>query len=68
MKKSLVYKGYQGSVDYCPKDKILYGKLDFITALVNYEAETLEQLEKAFRDAVDDYLETCATLAYKAET
>jgi predicted HicB family RNase H-like nuclease len=34
---------------------------------VNYEAETIKQLEDAFHDAVDDYLETCALLGYEAE-
>ena len=63
----LKYKGHCGSIAFSKKDQVFFGKLENISALVNYEAETLEQLEKAFRDAVDDYLETCATLAYKAE-
>ena len=68
MKEMLEYKGYYGSINCSLKDNILYGKLEYITALVNYEAETIEQLKEAFQEAVDDYLETCATLAYKAET
>lgn len=49
------YRAYQGSVtDHC-----LHGKIEFISDLVNYEAETVEQLEKEFKLAVDCYLETC---------
>lgn len=67
MKEMLEYKGYYGSINCSLKDNILYGKLEYITALVNYEAETIEQLKEAFQEAVDDYLETCASLGYEAE-
>ena len=57
--KVLKYKNYIGSVEYDLTDKFLFGKILFIDDLVTYEGNTIEDLEKAFHDMVDDYLETC---------
>ena len=57
--KVLKYKNYTGSVEYDLTDKFLFGKILFIDDLVTYEGNTVEELEKAFHDMVDDYLETC---------
>lgn len=52
----LEYKGYYGTAEYSAEDHCLYGKLAYIRDLVNYEATTVKNLEKAFKEAVDDYL------------
>jgi len=57
--KVLNHKGYIGTVDFSLKDNILYGKIIGIDDLVNYEAENLSQLKKAFTEAVEDYLDSC---------
>lgn len=57
--KTLIYKGYIGSIEASIEDNCLYGKLLFIKPLVSYEGDTVAQLEEHFREAVDDYLETC---------
>ena len=53
------YKGFLGSIEISKEDKVLYGKLLHINGLVTYEAESYSELEKAFREAVDDYLTDC---------
>ena len=53
--KMLEYKGYLGSVEAAIEDGVLFGKLEFISALVNYEGETVKALQAAFEEAVDDY-------------
>lgn len=58
----LQYRGYSGSVDASVEDGVVYGKLLFIDDLVTYEADTERGIGQAFREAVDDYLETCAVL------
>ena len=55
----LEYSGYVGSVEYSAEDHCLYGKLEYIRDLVNYEAKTVEELEFEFKAAVDDYLLIC---------
>jgi len=58
----LKHKGYLGSVDISFEDNCLHGKLLYIRDTVTYEAPDPAKLEEAFREAVEDYLETCAEL------
>lgn len=60
MKDMMSYKGYFGSVHFCEDDETLHGKVEFIRSLVTYEGKTAATLKKAFREAVDDYLDLCA--------
>lgn len=59
MKDMLKYKGYYGSIHFDENDLILYGKVEFIKALVNYEGESAADLKMAFEEAIDDYLIMC---------
>ena len=68
MKDTMTYKGYFGSVHYNDDDKIFYGKLEFIRALVSYEGTDVVSLRTAFEEAVDDYLELCEEAGKKPET
>lgn len=68
MDKLLKYRGYYGSIEASTEDNCLFGKLQFIRALVSYEGETVAELEAAFREAVDDYLATCDQLGDPPET
>lgn len=61
MKDMMSYKGYYGSVHFDDEELIFYGKIEFIRAVVTYEATHAKALRKAFEEAVDDYLETCRT-------
>lgn len=55
----MTYRNYYGSYHLDAEEQIFYGKLEFIKALVTYEASNAENLQKAFSEAVDDYLTTC---------
>lgn len=57
--KLLKYKNYFGSVDIDTENNFLFGKVEFIRALITYEAEDVASLVRAFHQAVDDYLELC---------
>lgn len=59
MKSILEYKGYLGSAEVSLEDNILHGKLMYIRDVVNYAADTPQELYSAFQDAVDDYIQTC---------
>ena len=64
----LTYKGYKGSVMYSSPDNVFHGKLQGTRALVSYEGDSVEELQAAFEEAVDDYLELCETIGQTAET
>jgi predicted HicB family RNase H-like nuclease len=53
------YKDYFGSVHYNDDDRVFYGKVEFIRALVSYEGTDVVSLRKAFEEAVDDYVGMC---------
>lgn len=55
----LSYKGFLGSVNFSVEDNVLYGKIEGIDVLVNYEGESVAELVEAFHQAVDDYLAYC---------
>lgn len=67
MNTLLQHRGYYGSIEVSPEDNCLFGKLQFIRALVSYEGETVAGLTESFRAAVNDYLETCASLGQTPE-
>ena len=53
------YKGYYGSVEASVEDGCLFGKLEFVGPLINYEGATVQEMEAAFHEAVDDYMQSC---------
>ncbi|MGE0501407.1 MAG: type II toxin-antitoxin system HicB family antitoxin [Rhizobiaceae bacterium] len=54
-----LYKGYSGSIEFDDEDMVFHGRVLGIRDIVTFEAETAEELVKAFRDSVDDYLDFC---------
>lgn len=67
MKDMIKHKGYFGSVHYNAEDRVFYGKIEFIRSLVSYEGRDADSLEAAFKEAVEDYLATCAELGREPE-
>ena len=59
MKNMMKSKSYYGSVHYSDEDRIFHGKIEFIRSLVNYEGSDVENLRRAFQEAVEDYLDLC---------
>jgi predicted HicB family RNase H-like nuclease len=58
----LKYKGYEGTAEIDMSRNLCRGKILFIKDLVTYQAETPADLERQFREAIDDYRETCKDL------
>jgi len=62
MKNVLEHKGYTGTVEFSAADEIFFGKINGVRDVVTFEADSVVKLKKAFREAVDDYIDTCAQL------
>jgi predicted HicB family RNase H-like nuclease len=56
MKNAMTYKGYAARIEFDAEDRI------FFRGIVTFHGETVDELEAAFKEAVDHYLETCAKL------
>ena len=59
MNLDLEYKGFTTHIKWSEPDKCYYGKIENISDLVLFEGETIEECEKDFYDAVDDYIDFC---------
>lgn len=53
------YNGYSGSCAVSVDDNCLHGRILFINDLITYEGNTVSELHKAFKLAVDDYIYYC---------
>jgi predicted HicB family RNase H-like nuclease len=51
------YKGYEARVEYSEEDGCFVGHLDGIQDVVGFHGQSVDEVRKGFRDAVDDYLE-----------
>jgi|ERR1700722_8753311 len=61
------YKGYMGHVVYDDESKIFYGEVVGLKDVITFQGTTVNSLEKAFRDSVDDYLLWCKERDEKPE-
>jgi len=53
------YKGYIGKVEFDDEAGVFHGELIGIRDVVTFEGDSVDELRRAFRDSVDDYLEFC---------
>ncbi len=59
MRDVLRHKDLIGSVHFSAKDDCFFGKLEGVEDLVTFEGRDVTELKRAFRQAVEDYLELC---------
>jgi predicted HicB family RNase H-like nuclease len=55
------YKGYVGQVVYDDQAKIFHGDVIGLKDVVTFQGQSVQELEQAFKDSIDDYLEFCAS-------
>jgi predicted HicB family RNase H-like nuclease len=53
------YKGYLGEVTYDSDAKIFHGEVLGLKDVITFQGTTVGELEKAFKDSVDDYVSWC---------
>lgn len=53
------YKGYTGHVEYDDEAKIFHGEVLGIKDVVTFQGTTVDEIEQAFKDSIDDYLVFC---------
>lgn len=59
---SIEYKDFIGSVRYSSEDEVFHGKIEGVNDLITFEGKSVDELKKAFKSAVNDYLDLCKTL------
>jgi predicted HicB family RNase H-like nuclease len=58
----MTYRGYAARIEFDAEDEIFTGRIAGIRDVVGFHAETVAGLKRAFHEAVDDYVATCAKL------
>lgn len=56
----LNYRGYTGRAEFDDEAGIFHGEVLDLRDVITFQGTSVEGLEQAFRDSVDDYLEFCA--------
>ena len=62
MMNTMTHEDYLARVEYDDKNGIFTGHIAGLRDGVGFHADTVEGLREAFREAVEDYLETCAKI------
>jgi predicted HicB family RNase H-like nuclease len=53
------YKGYTGDVEYDAEARIFHGDVLDTRDVITFEGSSVDEIEQAFHDSVDDYLAWC---------
>jgi predicted HicB family RNase H-like nuclease len=55
----LEYKGYTGYAEYDGSARTFHGEVLDTRDVITFQGTTVKEVEGAFRDSIDDYLEFC---------
>ena len=55
----LNYKGYRGRVEFDDEADLFHGEVLDLKDVITFQGKSVEELEHAFRDSIDDYLAFC---------
>lgn len=67
MSNIMTYKGFSARIEFDDDDGIFFGKIAGIDDTVGFHADAVVGLREAFREAVDDYIETCKRIGKAPE-
>lgn len=56
----MTYKGYSGHVSYDDEAKLFHGEVLDTKDVITFQWQSVDEIETAFKDSVDDYLDFCA--------
>ena len=60
MNNIMKYKGYWAEIRYSDEDECFCGVIERLKdSSISFEGETVKELKKDFKDAIDSYLELC---------
>ena len=64
---TMTHRGYAARIEYSDEDECFVGHIAGIQDIIGFHASTVEELRHAFRESVDDYLETCEKIGRKPQ-
>lgn len=68
MSNIMKYKGYWAEIKYSDEDECFCGKIEGLkNDLIFFEGDTVRELKRDFKNAIDHYLQSCKELGDKPE-
>lgn len=67
MNNLMNYKGFTAKVEFSADDNVFVGRLIGIDDIVMFEAETVDELKRAFEEAVNFHIEVCERTGKKSK-
>ena len=61
------YKGYKAKIDFDEDDNMLRGEVIGLRDFIIFEGKSIDEIQKSFHTAVDDYLEYCKSRGEKPD-
>ena len=55
----LKHKGYTGYVEYDDEAKLFHGEVVDTKDVITFQGRSVDEIEKAFRESIEDYLDFC---------
>ncbi len=59
MSDLLKYKGYEAAIEFDAEDRLFFGKVLHVDSLLMFHGQSVDELEKAFHEVIDEYLAYC---------
>ena len=56
------YKGYEASIEYDDEDRLFFGRVININDIIIFDGLSVDELEQAFHQVIDEYLADCQAL------
>jgi len=63
----MTYKGYTGEAQWDEDASFFHGDVLYLRDVVTFQGRTTGEINQAFRDSVDDYLQWCEELGQAPE-
>lgn len=61
------YKGYLGNVIYDDEARLFHGEVVGLRDVITFQGTSVQELERAFKDSVNDYIAWCKERGEKPE-
>ena len=61
------YKGYHGQINYDEEAKLFHGEVVGLRDVITFQGTSVDELEQAFKDSIDEYLDFCKGLGRSPE-
>jgi predicted HicB family RNase H-like nuclease len=59
---ALIYQDYTAVIRYSSVDEVFFGKVTGLNDLITFEGSSVTELKEAFKEAIEDYLDTCKSI------